>query len=218
MGSYWEFLQQVPRYLEAAASGGTGALTAIFLVLFLGEMGMPFPAIFQGVLLYAGLHIAQGDAQVVPLLLVTHVARQSGGGLVYALSRFLGTRFTRHYRPLVEFARSRMRTSILRPRLPASLAVTLGRLAPGFLVPVSVISGTTRARYGSFALGVLLSAIVWDAIFIGLGAVMGKHVEQYSKIIAVLLTLAVIAGIVVGLFAMARFVHRALKYRASVQA
>ena len=61
------------------------------------------------------------------------------------------------------------------------LAVTMGRLTPGLLVPTSLTSGAIGLRYEYFVIGVALSAIIWDGTFILSGIVLGHGAQALGR-------------------------------------
>lgn len=178
----------------------------LFFILFLGEMGVPFPAVLQAILLYAGYQLSLGQVRVLPLLAVAQVGRQAGSGCVYLLARSLEAPFLHRYGRLFQLPGHRLEPGVLKLHLPAPLAVALGRLTPGLLLPTSLLSGALKVHYAAFAIGIAISAIIWDGTFVALGALLGRHLQQYSQTLTVLYPLLILVLIVVLLVAVGRFV------------
>ena len=176
MTTYFGLISQA---LSTLNQGSIYALAALFAVLALGEMGVPFPFVLQGVLFFIGYQIIQGATlKLVPLVLVLITGRLFGAAIVYFLSRFLGNSFINRLRK--RFPRWQSRLDILKEKLSTRgpLAVAIGRLTPGLLVPTSLTSGTIGLRYGYFAVGIILSAIVWDGTFIASGIVLARGTQH----------------------------------------
>jgi membrane protein DedA with SNARE-associated domain len=169
----------VSQGLSTLNQGNVYALATLFLVLVLGEMGVPFPFVLQGVLFLIGYQITHGAAlRPIPLVLVLIMGRQFGSAIVYFVGRFLGSRFVDRLGK--RFPRWQSELDKVKGALSkrAAVAVAIGRLTPGLLMPTSLTSGATGLGYGYFALGTVLSTVVWDGALVGSGAVFGTGVQH----------------------------------------
>jgi len=179
-----KYIELISQALSTVNQGNIIALAALFLVLSLGEFGVPFPFVLQGVLFFIGYQISQGAIQVIPLVLILVLGRQFGSAIVYWLARLLGDAFTnwleKHFRSI----RNELDRLEGRLRLRAPLAVAIGRLTPGLLVPTSLASGAIGLRYEYFALGIALSAVIWDGTFIASGVIGGCGVQHLGLTIS----------------------------------
>ncbi len=206
MTTYFGLLSQA---LSTLNQGNVGALAALFLVLALGEMGVPFPLVLQGVLFFIGYQITQGAAlKLIPLVLVLITGRQFGSAIVYSLARFLGNPFVNRLGK--RFPRWQSRLDILKERLSARapVAVAIGRLTPGLLVPTSLTSGAIGLRYEYFALGIVLSTIVWDGAFIASGIVMARGAQYLGLAASPWLILGGLAAVVCLTWGVGRFLSQ----------
>ncbi|MBI2857622.1 MAG: VTT domain-containing protein [Chloroflexi bacterium] len=176
MEQYFGFINHS---LTTLGTGNVLALVSLLAVIMLGEAGIAFPFLVQGILLFLGQRIiADPTPQLIPIAVVLIGGRFLGAAGVYWLSRHTGGR-------MVEWLKKRLpaagKADQVRSRLgkgKAFLAVVGARLTPGFLVPTSIASGTMRLPYAWFALGVIVSAVAWDAFFVGAGAIAGHNAEQ----------------------------------------
>ena len=165
------YIELISQALGTLNQGSLAALVALFLLLALGEFGIPFPFVLQGVLFYMGYQLLQGKVQVIPLVLILISGRLFGSAILYWLARFLGTPFTNWFEKrfhLVGHQLDKLKGSL---GVQVPLAVAVGRLI-GLLVPTSLASGAFGLRYGYFALGIALSAAIWDGTFIASGAAL----------------------------------------------
>ena len=81
MTTYFGLISQA---LSTLNQGSIYALAALFAVLALGEMGVPFPFVLQGVLFFIGYQIIQGATlKLVPLVLVLITGRLFGAAIVH---------------------------------------------------------------------------------------------------------------------------------------
>lgn len=53
-------------------------------------------------------------------------------------------------------------------------AVTVGRMVPAIMAPLSVVAGMMRVPVAVFTGGVSLSTLAWAGLLAGLGAVCGR--------------------------------------------
>lgn len=167
-----KYFDLITQSVNALSQGNLLALAALFLMLALTEIGIPFPFAVQGILFFVGFQLTRNAISVVPVLLILVGGRQFGSAVVYWLARILDTTFTGWFERRFRGAKLDRLKIKLHRRAP--LAVAIGRLTPGLLVPTSLASGAMRLRYGHFAMGIALSALVWDGTFIG-SAVLFKN-------------------------------------------
>lgn len=193
------FSELTARAMEVASQGNIGALAALFLMVSLTEVGVPFPLVLDTTLFLLGYQLGQLWWQAIAAVLVLLLGRESGSTIVYWLSHALGNpvinwsgkRFPSLRRNLERLTKKlgiRASLAVVLSRLTAqaplaasissfggrvSFTVAIARLTPGLLTATSIASGTIGLRYGYFALGIALASIFVDAAIIALGAIMG---------------------------------------------
>jgi membrane protein DedA with SNARE-associated domain len=142
-------------------------------------MGVPFPFVLQGVLFFIGYQITQQAAlKLIPVVVVLVMGRQFGSAIVYFLARFLGKPFVNRIGKRFPSWQSQLDKLKRKLSRQAPVAVAIGRLTPGLLVPTSLTSGAIGLRYEYFALGIALSTVVWDGTFIASGSILGSSVQR----------------------------------------
>jgi membrane protein DedA with SNARE-associated domain len=166
----------------------------LFLICSIGEFGASVPYLLETVWLMSGYSFGAGLLsffQVVLLWLVAQVGRQTGAIMLYHLSRF-GTMpliklYNKHFGARLSeklSGSSVMPFNFLR-RLNylSPFSVALGRLF-GLRIPLTLTLGVKR-QLETLLLGVLLSSLVWDGIYISLGIVVGANVvlEPFQMIL-----------------------------------
>lgn len=161
----------------------------------LKEIGIPSPGVTQGALVYAGYQLAGGHVLIGSLVITAIFAGSLGGALVaYAIGRSLGSglvnrpgRYLRLSPRSLERARHSLGTGAL-------WAVTVGRMVPAIMAPLSVVAGMVRVRVAVFASGVSLSTLAWAGLLAGLGAVCGRALGDVALPANVPFLAAVSAG------------------------
>lgn len=161
-----------------------GGLVALCVIVVIGEVGFATPVLLEGIFLTAGIHLSQGRADLLPLFGVTISASILGASLVYSAGGAL-------HGPIAWLTKmapwsSREQLESLQGRIAgASLAmVATLRLLPAMLVPVSLASGLFKLPWGTFALGVALSDLVWNSTFLALGLILGKAFPKEEAVSA----------------------------------
>lgn len=151
-----------------------GGLVALCVIVVIGEVGFATPVLLEGIFLTAGIHLSQGRADLLPLFGVTIFSSvlgassvYAGGGALQGPVAWLTKKAARSYPE---------RLASLQGRIAgASPAMVAGlRLLPAMLVPVSLASGLFKLPWGTFALGVALSDLIWNSTFLTLGLVLGR--------------------------------------------
>jgi len=181
---FTKYFEMISQALATLNEGSVVAFAALFLVLALGEFGVPFPFVLQGVLFFIGYQIVHGKLEVIPLVLILILGRLFGSAVVYWLARLLGNPFASWFEKRFRTLPSKVEGMKRRLGLPAPLAVAAGRLTPGLLVPTSLTSGAVSLRYEYFALGIALSAAIWDGSFIASGAILGSVTQHLDSAIS----------------------------------
>jgi len=158
---------------------GVVALALLPALLFAEEAGVPLPfAPGELVLLVAGLLIASGGLNpyaFIPLALVACIA----GSLVgYSWARAVGDR---GLRGLARRLRQQRNLERVEARLRATgwRGIAISRLIPGLRIYTTLVAGAVQVRRQPFILAMVASTIVWVAVFVSLGILIGVPVEHF---------------------------------------
>lgn len=162
--------------LTSALDPRTAAL--LFIICAIGEFGVSVPYVLESMWLLIGYHFGISSLSPFHLLglwLAAQVGRQVGSMTLYRLARF-GTN------PIIKFYH-KQRISRFLPKIPVNakvlsrinlsspFSVAFGRLC-GLRIPIALMLAV-RKKLKTMSLGVLLSSVVWDAIYISLGIAVG---------------------------------------------
>jgi membrane protein DedA with SNARE-associated domain len=153
----------------------------LFLLCLIGEVVFALPYILETIWLLAGYQCGTGSLPAIDLFkiwLVAQAGRQAGSLILY-YSGILGMR------PL-----KALYNRFIKPRLPkkqiipAAIARRLTDLSPfsiaagrliGLRWPIA-LAASAKHRLGQLFLGVLLSSLAWDGVYIAIGAILGPRV------------------------------------------
>lgn len=158
---------------------GAVALALLPALLFAEEAGVPLPfAPGELVLLVGGLLIASGGLNpyaFFPLVLFACIA----GSLVgYSWARVVGDR---GLRGLARRLRQQRNLERVEERLRSAgwLKIAICRLIPGLRIYTTLVAGAVRAPRRSFTLAIVSSTVVWVAVFVALGMLIGVPVAHF---------------------------------------
>ena len=192
---------------------GYTLIAVICGLIALEELGIPMPFMPGDFLLFlAGASMAAGHLN--PFLVVTAVYFSALVGAIGGRDLFVrigGAAMPR----VVAFLHIRERFDHLAARLRrgGSAAVFLGRITPGLRVVTTQLSGLVGMPRRAFLVGLVPGVAAYQAVFITLGAVLGKPawvtIEHYSKnpTVLALVVLTVIALALAGHALSSRFRH-----------
>ncbi|HYY45481.1 MAG TPA: RDD family protein [Candidatus Angelobacter sp.] len=191
--------------LTSIASLSGALLVAVLAgVVFIEETGVPVPFAPGDVLLMiAGIAIASDTVEPVAMIGALFVATVLGALLGREVFAAVGrpalvkVADALRFRPALERA-----THLL--RRGGAPAVFVGRLTPGLRIHTTQVAGVSNMSRLTFAAGLIPSVVVYLAIFVGLGALVGRpaiglfhRAEHRLFVVAVtgLLLLAVVLSI-----------------------
>jgi len=176
-------------------------LVVIAGLVFVEETGIPIPfAPGDLLLIIAGIAIASDTVDAVPmvsaLLLATILGAMVGREVFAAVGRpaLLKAADALGFRPALN------RTTDLLQRRGAP-AVFIGRLIPGLRITTTQVAGVSKISRLTFAAGLIPSVVVYIAIFVGLGALLGQpavrmfHRAEHRFFVVTVTVLAALAVI-----------------------
>jgi membrane-associated protein len=155
----------------------------LFLLCAIGEIGFTLPYILETIWLLAGYNIAQGTLSSLDVLyiwLIAQAGRQAGNVGLYYSGRLGMIPLRKLYKKYIE---PRMPKTQLIPSSitkhfinPSPFSIAICRLI-GLRIPAAVTM-SARRRLGYLSLGVLLSSIVWDGVYLILGRTVGNVLPE----------------------------------------
>jgi membrane-associated protein len=160
--------------LNIGSLSGDLLLAVIAGLVFVEETGIPIPfAPGDLLLIIAGIAIASDTVDPLPmvgaLLLATVLGAMIGREVFAAVGRpaLLKAADALGFRPALERT-----TELLRRR--GAPAVFIGRLIPGLRITTTQVAGVSKMARLTFAVGLIPSVVVYIAVFVGIGALLGQ--------------------------------------------
>jgi membrane-associated protein len=172
---------------------------SLFVLCAIGEIGISIPYVLESVWLLTGFHVGNGvlsPLDMVWMWLAAQAGRQVGSMGLYRIARFgmpslVSFYHKLHLDPIFKRLMSRS-NAVSRVNLASPFSVAFGRFF-GMRIPMVLVMATKR-RPAMLSLGVLLSSIIWDALYISLGAIFGSTIpiKPIYMLLICLATLTVI--------------------------
>ncbi|WP_429387755.1 DedA family protein [Paenarthrobacter sp. TE4293] len=165
------------RVIEALGEWGVGLLTLLETI---------FPPIPSEVILpLAGFLTQQGSISLLLVFLTSTLGAYAGALLLYWLGYKVGLERSIHLLsklPLVD--REDFEKAAGWFERHGKSAIFFGRLLPGVRSLISLPAGAERMNLMTFSIFTIAGTGLWNALLIGLGALLGKQyhlVDQYSR-------------------------------------
>jgi hypothetical protein len=170
------FLSEIPQ-LTANLNLGTALL--LFAICMLGEFLVAIPYVLESIWLLAGYHLGAGVLSPFSLIgfwLAAQMGRQTGNLTLYFVIRLSSSPLARIYRRITTWRFWPKVTSdnklLSRINLTSPFSLAYGRLV-GLRFPLLIMLALKKKLWAAMG-GVLLSSLVWDTIYITLGATIGR--------------------------------------------
>lgn len=175
------FSDILSRSVEITADFNLEIALLLFILCAIGEAWIALPYILETVWLLAGYQVSLGNLPLIDLMLIWLVAqagRQTGSLAIYYSGR-LGIRpLEKLYKKVVE---PRLHGRPLVPAFltgsltnPSPFTIAAGRLI-GLRLPVA-LAMSARRRLFPLMLGILISSLIWDGIYLTIGITVGATV------------------------------------------
>lgn len=162
-------------------SAGIGLTVTALVAQALKEVGIPSPGVTQGALVYAGYQLASGHYLSGALIIVAvYVGSLSGALVTFSFGRSLGAGLTRGRGGLLRLSARDVERAKARLGRGTLWAVTVGRMVPAIMAPISLVAGMTRVRVTPFAAGVSVSTLAWAGLLAGVGAAGGSALDRVA--------------------------------------
>jgi membrane protein DedA with SNARE-associated domain len=136
------------------------SLVVLYIMGLITDIGVPLLFSLEIFLLFASYFVGPFSIQVLLIVLMLLLGRESGAAILYWISYTVGDPFLhwlqKYFPWFIKSANSLK--SIIRQRI--ILIVVVVRLTPGFLQVPSILTGSLRLSYPRFAFGVAISSLI----------------------------------------------------------
>jgi membrane protein DedA with SNARE-associated domain len=137
----------------------------------LKEIGIPFPGVVQGALLYGGWQIATGHPLTGLALLAGVLAGSlAGASVAYWISRYLGLKVIDRFGKYLRVTPASLEKANRRLSRNAFWTILLLRIIFLFKFILSLSAGILKISFARFISAFALAILVWEVFYLGLGA------------------------------------------------
>ena len=158
---------------------GAVAIALLGGLLFTEEAGVPLPfAPGELTLLAAGLLIAAGGLDPLVFVPVALVACIAGSLVGYTWARAVGDRGLQALARRIHQQHALQRVS-RRVQSAGWGGIAVSRLIPGLRIYTTLVAGALRVRRSTFVLGMVPATVVWIAVYVALGVLVGVPIEHF---------------------------------------
>jgi membrane protein DedA with SNARE-associated domain len=182
---------------------------AIFLFVFLQELGVPNPVTNELVLLFSGYLAYTGVLSISKVILTAVFADFIGTSLLYFTFYALSKHYIYKNTPkwLTKLA---VRLESLKKRIDEGKkwGIFIGRLTPFLRGYISVAAGTLQIKPKVFLTTVLLSALTWSGGLVLTGRLLGPYWNKMAQKVGALQFTLLIILIVVALMFAGKYITR----------
>ena len=182
---------------------GHWGYAAIFVVVVLGNVGLPVPE--ETILALAGYLVWRGKLRLSLVLAVGIVSAVVGDNVGYWLGRRYGQEALPRYARWALGHPERLETMMGFVRRRGPLAVFVARFVPGVRFAAGPLAGALGMRFVSFLVANVAGALVYVPVVVGAGYAVGygfgAYVEQLRYVVGEVERVVLIV-ILVGIFAL----------------
>ena len=205
-------LETIWQILNAFTMGSLLWLIIVLLLALLGELGLPVTSpILEGLLVFSGFQVVHGTGIVtaIPFLAVVCAGRLAGSSSTYWLSSSHGNALIDKFGKRIRLTQERLGQITQRLETFTLPSVIIARFIPGFTIASSVACGISRISYKKFIAGVISHIILWELIFLSLGAFGGRlstffDPQSHPLILIIWIVVAVVIGAILTFFVFRR--------------
>ena len=151
----------------------------IFALLFLGDIGLPFPE--DTTLILSGFLISQGITKLLPTLLVVYSGLLITDFSLYLAGRKYGRRIVEHKRFHKLISAERLSKLEEKFKRWGIFVVFIGRHILGVRAQIFLVAGVMRMSAIRFLMVDAASAIITITVMVGVGYMGGNSIETLKK-------------------------------------
>ncbi len=203
---FTDFVTQLPDLIGRAVEANQWlGYTAIFAAMFLENLFPPIPS--ELIMPLGGFYVQQGQLDLLPVVFAGLLGTVLGAFPWYGIGRLINEErieqwLKRHGRWIGISSEELVRSRRWFSRYGTAL-VFWGRLIPGIRTLISVPAGIELMPLGPFLIWTTAGSLIWTLLLTLAGMVLGESyssvelwIEPVSKVVKVVLVVAVVAGAV----------------------
>jgi membrane protein DedA with SNARE-associated domain len=174
---------------------------AIFLLVFLQEVGVPSPIPNELLLIFCGYLSFTGILNLPLVLLLVLAADLLSSGILYVVFYFFGQFIFRNKPRWLPISEQKIDRLTQKLNVSGQSSIFIGRLTPFIKGYVTVLCGLLRISPKKYLITALVTSIIWTLFYVGGGFLIGPYWNLISKTdISFDKTLMIIIGTIILIF------------------
>jgi len=154
---------------------------AIFVLIFLQEVGVPNPIPNELVLLFSGYLSFTGTLNPTLVILCAIAGDLLGSTILFVAFYFFGKFILNRKPQWIPLPRKRLERVYKKIRASGQSGIFIGRLTPFIKGYVSVLSGFMRIAPAKYAITLLLTSSIWALAYVSCGYLAGPYWELITR-------------------------------------
>jgi membrane protein DedA with SNARE-associated domain len=170
---------------------------AIFLFIFLQEIGAPTPLPNELILIFSGYLAFTGILKSLPLVLTVAGADLLAAATLYLIFHFFGTLLLNSKSRWIPISQQSIHKQSQKIARLGFKGIVIGRLSPFIRGYVAVICGLLHINPKRYGFTIMATSVVWSSFYIAMGYLLGPywryintHLEEFKYML-----MAIPAGI-----------------------
>ena len=163
----------------------------IFLLMFVESSFIPFPS--EIVLIPAGYLASKGDMSITLIMFSSLIGSICGALLNYFGALYVGRRFLLKYGKYILVSEETLNKMEEFFQKHGAISTFTGRLIPGIRQLISIPAGLSKMDLKIFVLYTSLGAIIWSAILVVLGYMIGENQELIKEYLSQIIMITLVS-------------------------
>lgn len=154
---------------------------AIFLLVFLQQVGVPNPVTNELVLIFCGYLSCSGILNIYKIIAIAVLADVSGSMLIFFVFYFFSKWLISHSPKWLPLTGEKIERIKKRTLSRGQRSIFIGRMTPVIRGYVSVVAGMLEIVPKAFMATVVASAIIWNALLVIIGVLAAPYWDQMMQ-------------------------------------
>jgi len=148
---------------------------APLILIAIEEFAIPLPLPGEVLIVYTGYQASRGISNYTFAFISFFFAVLIGASILYCLSVKWGNFLVLRLGKLFHLDQKKLHLIEERFRRHGMLFIILGRMIPGFRIPITIFAGMSKVPYKTFIYAISLSNIIWIPLYLYIGKVFGPQ-------------------------------------------